>query len=637
MNNFLDILKYLVYGMIVYILFTYVPQVKMPLSDVMVITIVIMMTYIFLDLLVPQRNLENFPQEEAIPEETVPEPVPSNLDNDSFSTIFNDINDNDLDVSGNSYQEDEQVDNTEQNQEDILAEILFENDIKNITEFMEKIDEDSLSELLRICSIDKIKCNNIIQFLKNKKTDGIITNNEFNKLVELLDVITPFEKLINELDLEESKKEEIITTCKFDKTECISKINILEISDEEKKILLDELDNMYNSEYILGITSLTEDEKQSVRDSCKDTVTKCSNKLDSFNKLNEDIKKLLLNSYNLIVSEENINISSTLPKDNMLPIITKLLNKYMSKDDIANIHNLCKDNSDKCTKKLDEMKLSGVLDNEAEILINVFYGLNDFLNLSSIIIDKKKLSKDQILELAYVCQKNIPLSMSTVVLNKFLSNKLITDNQSEDILSRLRILNTGYNILGSDIINKLIDDGIISTNEGVKLHFACSNNKNCLLILKQLEIDEKISNDEIKQILTSYNKYDKIEFDNKKFGSISNELGSMKKDNLKNLEDAYGESEMKYSQLDPNMHKPLGEHTNDFSNSFEYGYSYLNTNKWSVPINNPTACKTNDNCKVCASNTTGYPVNLKEWNSSRKIMPPDNINMEYINKLNQGK
>ena len=60
MNNFLDILKYLVYGMIVYILFTYVPQVKMPLSDVMVITIVIMMTYIFLDLLVPQTKIERF-------------------------------------------------------------------------------------------------------------------------------------------------------------------------------------------------------------------------------------------------------------------------------------------------------------------------------------------------------------------------------------------------------------------------------------------------------------------------------------------------------------------------------------------------------------------------------------------------
>ena len=75
MNNFLDILKYLVYGMIVYILFTCVPQVKMPLSDVMVITIVIMMTYIFLDILVPQSKMEGFDsdfinsEEENVPSE----------------------------------------------------------------------------------------------------------------------------------------------------------------------------------------------------------------------------------------------------------------------------------------------------------------------------------------------------------------------------------------------------------------------------------------------------------------------------------------------------------------------------------------------------------------------------------------
>ena len=93
---------------------------------------------------------------------------------------------------------------------------------------------------------------------------------------------------------------------------------------------------------------------------------------------------------------------------------------------------------------------------------------------------------------------------------------------------------------------------------------------------------------------------------------------------------------MKYSELDPNMHIPLGKYSNDFTNNFEYGYAYLNTNKWNVPMYKPPSCKTDDNCKVCSSTTTGYPVNVKEWNSSRKIMPPDNINIEYINKLNQG-
>jgi hypothetical protein len=29
-------------------------------------------------------------------------------------------------------------------------------------------------------------------------------------------------------------------------------------------------------------------------------------------------------------------------------------------------------------------------------------------------------------------------------------------------------------------------------------------------------------------------------------------------------------------------------------------------------------------------------MDLKEWNSARKILPPDNINIKYIEKLNKG-
>ena len=59
MNDFLDLIKYLVYGMIIYILFSYVPQNKLPLTDVLVITIVIMMTYMLLDFIAPYNNIEN--------------------------------------------------------------------------------------------------------------------------------------------------------------------------------------------------------------------------------------------------------------------------------------------------------------------------------------------------------------------------------------------------------------------------------------------------------------------------------------------------------------------------------------------------------------------------------------------------
>ena len=80
---------------------------------------------------------------------------------------------------------------------------------------------------------------------------------------------------------------------------------------------------------------------------------------------------------------------------------------------------------------------------------------------------------------------------------------------------------------------------------------------------------------------------------------------------------------MKYSQLQ-SCYTPLGKYDSTFTNDFEYGYAYLNTNKWRIPENHPSVCKTSSSCQICPMNTSGYPVDVKEWNSSRKIMPPDN-------------
>lgn len=637
MNNFLDILKYLVYGMIVYILFTYVPQVQMPLSDVMVITIVIMMTYIFLDLLVPQNNFEKFDTDFITSEEG--KQIESSTD----------VSSNDPAFSTNPNPESQGLgDNT--GDEDVNNAYLFSSNTDPANNSMavaqilvgSGMSTDEISDFLKLCKSDKNSCYNKINILKD---DELISSSEFDTLVEILiGSKSTFEKLVNQLDLTTEEKSELIKLCKFNKNECISAINLLSnINDDQKVELLDELDNMFNSEYLLEIVGMTDEEKQQIRESCKDSKQKCSENLSSFPRLDNNIKELLLNSFNLSEVETTVNeenASTTEPVDKMKPIVISLLKKYDMKDEsIINLHNLCKNSSEKCVNKLNEMQLSGVLDKDAKIIVNVLYGLNDYINLSSIIMEKS-LNVDQILELSYVCNKNIPSSMCTAVLNKFLSAGLITEDQTEDILDKLRKLNTGLNIQGSDIVNQMLENGDLSTKEGAGIHIACTlkNNQTCNQTLKQLSLIGKITENQIRQILRSYNKSDMIELDSKSFGSISNEseLGSRHSDKLQNLTDAYGESEMKFSQLDPNMHKPLGEYTNDFNNSFEYGYAYLNTSKWSVPMYRPPVCKTDDNCKVCASATSGYPVDVKEWNNSRKIMPPDNINTEYINKLNKG-
>ena len=82
---------------------------------------------------------------------------------------------------------------------------------------------------------------------------------------------------------------------------------------------------------------------------------------------------------------------------------------------------------------------------------------------------------------------------------------------------------------------------------------------------------------------------------------------------------------MKYSDLPAESYKPLGE---QISNKWTNEYSILNTDKWQVPQPRPPVCISNSPCKVCPTNTGGYPTNLKEWNNSSKISTT-NINKKW--------
>lgn len=71
---------------------------------------------------------------------------------------------------------------------------------------------------------------------------------------------------------------------------------------------------------------------------------------------------------------------------------------------------------------------------------------------------------------------------------------------------------------------------------------------------------------------------------------------------------------------------------------YEHGYTFLPPEKWYPQPPNPPVCVTNNRCPVCPLYTSGSPVDIKEWHSSRRVTPPDNINVKYINdKLNSGK
>jgi hypothetical protein len=96
--------------------------------------------------------------------------------------------------------------------------------------------------------------------------------------------------------------------------------------------------------------------------------------------------------------------------------------------------------------------------------------------------------------------------------------------------------------------------------------------------------------------------------------------------------DAYIPNELEYSDYN---HVLV---TDDYkAKTFEYGYSYLPPDKWYPQPPAPPVCVTNHRSPVFPLYTIGTPMDLKEWDSSRRVTPPDRMNIKYIqSKLNAG-
>ncbi len=82
-------------------------------------------------------------------------------------------------------------------------------------------------------------------------------------------------------------------------------------------------------------------------------------------------------------------------------------------------------------------------------------------------------------------------------------------------------------------------------------------------------------------------------------------------------------------------HLPLADGYD--SNNYEYGYSYLPPEKWFPQPPRAPLCVSEKKCPVCPMYSSRVGVDMKEWNDSIKILPPDNINSKFIDKLNAGK
>jgi len=72
--------------------------------------------------------------------------------------------------------------------------------------------------------------------------------------------------------------------------------------------------------------------------------------------------------------------------------------------------------------------------------------------------------------------------------------------------------------------------------------------------------------------------------------------------------------------------------------SFEYGYSFLPPTAWYPTPPHPPVCVTERQAPVCPVYTQGTNIELKEWDSARRITPPMGINTDMVeNVLNSGR
>jgi hypothetical protein len=71
-----------------------------------------------------------------------------------------------------------------------------------------------------------------------------------------------------------------------------------------------------------------------------------------------------------------------------------------------------------------------------------------------------------------------------------------------------------------------------------------------------------------------------------------------------------------YNELPSDFYSPLGD---KIANEWDNDYTILNTNKWQVPMPRPPVCVNTAPCKVCPTDSSNYPVNLKQWDDSRYV------------------
>jgi hypothetical protein len=322
-----------------------------------------------------------------------------------------------------------------------------------------------------------------------------------------------------------------------------------------------------------------------------------------------------------VQSDNTMDLNSNLYiKKHFLPLFEKLLLVVLSYNKLP----------DNLQSKI--ININKLIDNDANIN-NILKKIKEVNNDILTVLNDKQIISDKLAKTYLLMSKTTldviiknykliilqePLDLKTDILQLNKDMELIMKTHLGKILKLF--ISLEYNSLDNSNIKTYLSVDFNSAVKNVTIDNDSSNTQQISDMLKQLANKIETSNNEcncenkVKEAVDKYLKNGKYIDDN---GIIQNIMNS----------------DMIYNQLDVSMLQSLGSYDNSFTNKWDKGYTYLDTTKWTVPkVHLPSPPNMNN---ILSSLTPGYPINVLEFDNSRKVLGSDNINLQYIKeKLN---
>ena len=383
---------------------------------------------------------------------------------------------------------------------------------------------------------------------------------------------------------------------------------------------------------------------------------------------------------------EHLENNNALDKE-LVSIATTKLDDKMNKNTLDKMKDECI-NEEKCNLFLSNLKERNKISEKDELKVKLFVGYVKYLPITKL-INNNKLSEKQAIDIVYAMETKSDVILETV-LNKLLRQNIISNIEREKIIL-LANFEDDYSKARQILANKIYDEQLSPENAHlINKKCSVSDSDGCSEHLQKIVKDKVINDTDAVSLIQAYsrpgtydedrfgsmsdktayneneNQFSSLNFDSKnkddkektklemkEFDSELKDEDKMEefldgKDNYvgiqnpgtqkikyEGLSDAYNpESDLGYSQINPLV--PLGKYSKNFTNKFDHGFTYLQTHKWRPPEYEIDSCKISDKCHICDQDDN-YPVDLYNYDKSRKVKGPDNIHSDYVNdKLNNG-